>query len=254
MPWNGRPRPRSSSKNPAGDVVEEVAVVRHGDDGPLVVAEKALEPVDGFGVEMVGRLVEEEQVGRLQKHATERDTAALAARERGDVTVAVGEPQRVHRPVERRLERPGVPAVDLVLHLRLLGEEDVVVGVRLGEGGGDRVETVEQVAELADAVLDVAAHVLARVELRLLLEQPDGRPGGELRLAVRGLLTPRHDPQQRRLAGTVRPEHPDFRAVEERERDVREHLPVRPVELVGPIHRVDELRHAVLPGPAALPG
>ncbi len=164
--------------------------MRHGDDGPLVVAEKALEPVDGFGVEMVGRLVEEEQVGRLQKHATERDTAALAARERGDVTVAVGEPQRVHRPVERRLERPGVPAVDLVLHLRLLGEEDVVVGVRLGEGGRDRVETVEQVAELADAVLDVAAHVLARVELRLLLEQPDGRPGASCASPFEGSSRP----------------------------------------------------------------
>ena len=68
-------------------------------------------------------------------------------------------------------------AVDLLLHLRLLVEQRVDVGVGLGEGGRDRVEAVEQVAQLADAVLDVAAHVLRRVELRLLREVPDGRPG-----------------------------------------------------------------------------
>ncbi len=66
-------------------------------------------------------------------------------------------------------------AVDLLLHGRLLGEERVEVGVGLGEGGRDGVEAVEQVAQLADAVLDVAAHVLGRIELGLLLEEADGR-------------------------------------------------------------------------------
>ena len=112
--------------------------------------------------------------------------------------------------------------------------------------GRDRVEAVEQVAQLADAVLDVPAHVLGRVELGLLLEQADGRAGRELRLAARGLLAAGHDPQQRRLPGAVRPEHADLRPVEERERDVREHLPVGAVELVGPVHRVDVLRHVML--------
>ena len=231
-------------EDPAGDVVEEVAVVGDGDDGALVVGEEALEPRDRLGVEVVRRLVEQQQVGRREEQAAERDAAPLAARERRDVAVAVGQAQRVHRAVERRVERPGVAAVDLVLHLRLLGEQRVEVGVGLGEGGRDRVEAVEQVAQLAHAVLDVAAHVLGRVELGLLLEQPDGRAGRELRLAARGLLAPGHDPQQRRLARAVRPEHADLRPVEERERDVREHLAVGPVELVGPVHRVDVLRHS----------
>src|SRR5262249_16851917 len=63
------------------------------------------------------------------------------------------------------------------------------------------------------------------------------------RLAVRGLLAPRHDPQECRLPRPVRSEHADLRSVEERERDVGEHLPVGAVELVGPVHRVDEFRH-----------
>ena len=72
----------------------------------------------------------------------------------------------------------------------------------------------------AHAVLDVAANVLGGVELRLLLEQADGRAGRELCDAARGLLASGHDPQQRRLAGAVRPEHADLRPGQEAERDI----------------------------------
>ena len=226
-------------EDPAGDVVEEVAVVRHGHDRALVVREEALEPEHRLGVEVVRRLVEEEQVGRGEEQPAERDPAALAARERLDVAVSLRQAERVHRVVEPVVELPEVGAVDRVLHLRLLGEERVEVRVGLREGGADLVEAVEQVAQRADAVLDVAAHVLGRIELRLLLEQPDGRARRELGDAGRGLVLAGHDPQQRRLAGAVRAEHADLRSGQERERDVRQHLPVRAVELVGPVHRVD---------------
>src|SRR3954467_12865297 len=46
------------------------------------------------------------------------DAPALATREACDVAVAVGEAQGVHRAIERRVEAPGVVAVDLLLHLR----------------------------------------------------------------------------------------------------------------------------------------
>ncbi len=169
----GDPAAAVELEDPAGDVVEEVAVVGDGDHGALVVGEEALEPGDRLGVEVVRGLVEQQQVRGREEQPAERDAPALSARERRHVAVALGQPERVHRPVEGRVERPGVAAVDLVLHLRLVGEQRVEVGVGLGEGGGDRVEAVEQVAQLADAVLDVAAHVLGRVELGLLLEQAD---------------------------------------------------------------------------------
>ena len=79
--------------------------------------------------------------------------------------------------VEVLVELPRIGAVDRVLHLRLLGEQRVVVGVRLGERRGDLVEAVEQVAQRAHAVLDVAAHVRFGIEIRLLLEQPTVAPG-----------------------------------------------------------------------------
>ena len=211
------------------------------DHGALVGLEVPLEPGDRLGVEMVRRLVEEQQVGRREQEPAERDAASLAAGERRHVAVALRQAQRVHRAIELLLEAPGVGAVDPVLHLRLLREERVEVGIGLGERGRDRVEAVEQVAELADAVLDVAAHVLRLVELRLLLEEADRRLRIELGDPRRRLLEPGHDPEQRRLPGAVRPEHADLRPVEERERDVGQHLALGAVELVGPVHRVDDL-------------
>ena len=72
---------------------------------------------------------------------------------------------------------------------------------------------------------------------------PTVAPGSELGDPARRLLEPGHDPQQRRLAGAVRAEHADLRAGQERERDVRQHLPVGAVELVGPVHREDVVAH-----------
>ena len=126
---------------------------------------------------MVRRLVEEQEVGRGEEQPAERDPAPLAARQGRHVAVALGQAQRVHGAVEGCVEAPRVVAVDLLLHGRLLGEQRVEVGVRLGEGGRNLVEAVEQVALRADAVLDVAAHVLGGIELGLLLEEADGRPG-----------------------------------------------------------------------------
>src|SRR5205807_2681991 len=77
-------------EDPAGDVVEEVAVVCHGDDGALVLREEPLEPEHRLGVEVVRRLVEQEEVGRREEQPAKRDAAPLAARERLDVAVSLG--------------------------------------------------------------------------------------------------------------------------------------------------------------------
>ena len=249
--------PAVELEDPAGDVVEEVPVMRHGDDGALVVVQEPLEPVHRLRVEVVRRLVEQQQIGGLEEQPAERHAPPLAARERRHVPVAVGQAERVHRVVEMGLELPRVAPVDLVLHGRLLGEQRIEVGVGLGEQGRDRVEPVEQVAELADPVLDVLAHRPGRVELGLLLEQAHRRPGREVGDTGRRLLLAGHDPQQRRLARPVRPEHADLRPGQERERDVGEDLPVGAVELVRPVHREDVFTHyeaATIPSSIPDPG
>ena len=50
-------------QDPAGDVVEEVAVMGDDQDRARIAAQVAFQPGDGLGVEMVGGLVEQQQLG-----------------------------------------------------------------------------------------------------------------------------------------------------------------------------------------------
>ena len=208
-------------EDPAGDVVEEVAVVGDRDDRALVLGQVLLEPGHRLGVEVVGGLVQQQQVGRAQQQAAERHAPALAAGERAHVRVRRRQAQGVHRVFELGVEVPRVGRFDLRLDLAEL------LGRLLGVVGRQLVEAVEQRLGLGDAVLDVALDVLALVQLRLLLEHPDGRARRERGLAAVLLIDPRHDPQERRLARAVVAEHADLRAGVERERDVVEHRLVR---------------------------
>ena len=223
--------PAVELEDPARDVVEEVAIVGDGDDGALVVLEVPLEPADRLGVEVVGRLVEQQQVGRAQQQPAERHAAALAARQLGYVCVRRGQTERIHGGVELRVQVPGVGGVDALLDAR-----ELVRGL-VGVVGGELVEAVEQRTGLRHAVLDVAAHVLALVELGLLLEQPDGGAGSELRLAAELGVAPGHDPQQRRLAGAVEAQDADLRAGHEGQRDVLQDLLVRGMRPGQLVHR-----------------
>ena len=110
-------------QNPLGDVVEEVPIVRHGDDRARVLVEMPLQPGDALGVEMVRRFVEQQQVGLLQQQLAQRDAALLAAGKFRDVGVARRQVHRVHRDLDLAVEFPGVRVLDLVLHLGLAVEQ-----------------------------------------------------------------------------------------------------------------------------------
>ena len=67
-------------ENPTGDIVEKIAVVGHGNHGALVVAEKAFEPSHRFGVEVIGRLVQQQDIRALQQEPAQGHAPALATR------------------------------------------------------------------------------------------------------------------------------------------------------------------------------
>ncbi len=137
---------------------------------PGYSCERALEPGDRLRVEVVGGLVEQEEVGLRQEQPAEGHPPPLATREGGDLGVAGREAQRVHRDLEGPVEVPGAGGVDLVLQLGLLGEELVEVGVGLAHRRAHLVEPVDQRLGLGDPVGHVAEHVLVGIELGLLGE------------------------------------------------------------------------------------
>ena len=174
--------PALELEDPPGHVVEEVAVVGDGHDGAVVVAERPLQPRDRLGVEVVGGLVEQQQVGLGQQQPAERHSALLAAGEGGDVGVARRQAQRVHGDLDLAVEVVGPRRLDLRLELRLLRADLLVVGVGLGVLGQHRVVALEQAGDLRDAVHHVALHVLGRVELWLLLQEAHREAGRQPRL------------------------------------------------------------------------
>src|SRR5205823_1139269 len=68
-------------EEPVADAVEEVAIVADDEQRPLVLAQRILERLAGGDVEVVGRLVEDEDVAREEHDLRHREPAALATRE-----------------------------------------------------------------------------------------------------------------------------------------------------------------------------
>ena len=209
-----------------------------GDDGARVLGEVLLQPLHGLGVQVVGGLVEEQQVGGLEQQLAERDAALLTTGEVGDRPVAGRAAQRVHGLLQLGVEVPGVGVVEVLLELAHLLQQRVgVVGRHLL---GDLVEPVELALDLGDAVLDVLQNGLGLVERRLLQQDADGVAGREERVTVGRLLQPGHDLQHGGLTGAVGADHTDLRAGQEAQRDVIEDDLVA-VRLARLAHGVDVL-------------
>ena len=119
-----------------------------GEDRARVLGQVLLEPQHALGVEVVGRLVEQQQVGLGQQQLAQRDATTLAAGQVGDRLVRRRAAQRVHRLLELRVDVPGVGVVEVLLQLAHLLHQ--LVGVVGGHQLGDLVVAVELDLDLAE--------------------------------------------------------------------------------------------------------
>ncbi len=106
-------------QDPLAHVVEEVAVVGNGDYRSLILLQVLFQPVDALGIEVVGRLVEQQHIGLLQEQTAEGHAAALTTGEVGNGQVALRAAQCCHGAVELGIHVPCVGGVDNVLHFSL---------------------------------------------------------------------------------------------------------------------------------------
>jgi hypothetical protein len=200
-----------------------------------------LQPQHALRVEMVGRLVQQQQVRLGQQQLAQRHPAPLTAGKARDVGVPRWATQRVHRLLQLRLQIPGVRVVEVLLQPAHFLHQ--LIGVVGGHQLGDLVEPVQLLLDLADALLHVAEDRLVLVERRLLLQDPHRVPGRQDRVTVVRLVKPRHDAQHGGLTGAVGSDHADLRPWVEGEGDVVEDDLVA-VRLAHLPHDVNELGHA----------
>jgi len=76
-------------EDPRGEATEKGPIVGHEDERAGPAPEEALEPLDRLDVEVVGRLVEEEEVGVGDERPREEDASLHPGGERGDIGGAV---------------------------------------------------------------------------------------------------------------------------------------------------------------------
>lgn len=168
----------------------------HGDHGAGVVLERALQPGHRLGVQVVGGLIEEEEVRRGEEQPAQRHPAPLPNRKSRHIGVSGWQAQGIYGDLERPLQLLGAGGVDHLLQVGLLSQEGVDVGVGVTEGGADLGEAVEQPLDLADTVGHVPSHVLGGVQLRFLGQVARGESRREPGLAREAIVLARHDLEQ----------------------------------------------------------
>ena len=200
-------------------MVEEIAVVCYGDYRAGILLQVLFEPVDALGVEVVGRLVEQQHVGLLEQEAAEGHTAALTARKRLYRLIVGRALEGVHGALQTRVDVPCVGGVESVLKLALPLNQGVhLVGilqhVGVGEGGIHLVELAQEVHHRLYALAYHLDYRLRGIELGFLLEVAHGIAGREYHLALIILVDAAYYLQQRGFAGAVQADDADLGPVE----------------------------------------
>ena len=97
-----------------GQPRQERAVVGDEHDRACVVAEEALEPRNRIDVEMVGRLVEQQQIRLANQGLREQRAAAPASRQRIHDPIG-GETESLEYELDTLFESPAAPLLEFVL-------------------------------------------------------------------------------------------------------------------------------------------
>ena len=66
-------------KHPANDIIKEVTIMGNEDDVAGIFDQMVFKPLNAFGVQMVGRFIEQQHLGLFEQQTAQRDAAALPA-------------------------------------------------------------------------------------------------------------------------------------------------------------------------------
>ena len=203
-----RPRreaPAVDLDDAGGEALEEGAIVRDEHHGARIVGEEVLQPGDCVDVEMVRRLVEQQDVRLRHQRPREQDPPAPAAGQRVDDGVG-----RQAQPGEDQfdplLEPPAVTLLQFVLEPPEALERRV--GRGFGDGHGGVVVRHHEIAQIAQPL---GHHVEDREMRRRAARPGPGAPRAGSADATpspqSGCCSPLRIAQQRRLAAPVPAEH-----------------------------------------------
>ena len=222
--------------------LEEGAVVGDDHGAARALGDEALQPLQAVEVEVVGRLVEQQDVEAREQDRRERGAGGLPAGERGRL-------QREQRRVEPEVAQHRLGArLEVGAAEREPALERVGVGVRgaglLGRHRVGRLVHERVGGRDAGAAREVVVDALAGSAVGLL-RQVAGGAGRQADRAPVGAVDAGEQAQQRRLPGPVGADHAEDVAGRDGRRDAGEHRR-RPVRLVQ-LARDQRAGHAIEP-------
>ena len=213
--------------DPLGDRVDEVAVVADEQDRAGPRLQVLLEPRHGLDVEVVGRLVEHQEVGRGRASGGPSATRMRQPPDRSSTGRSLS-PGANPRPARMRCASDSIAVaaegLEPVLGLAV-GLERLVVGVGVGIGAADAglghvdrepVELLLQIDQVGGAPEDLVEDRAVDLLGQLLGQVPDPGVLADVHLAVVGLLDADDDLEDRGLADAV--------AADERDTSTRHQL------------------------------
>ena len=230
-------------QDPARHVVEEVTVVGDGHYSAFVVVQEALQPGYGFRIQVVGRFVQQQHVRLFQQQTAQCHTAALTTGEVLDLGIPCRQAQGIGRTLQLVFHVVAALGLDDGFQLALFAGQLVKVGIRVGVGRIDLVQTGHGAFHLANGLFDRFAYGLLRLQLRLLGQVADLDAGLRTGFPFDLGVDARHDAQQGRFTGAVQTQHADLGAREEAQGDVLENMTLGRHYLADPVHGVNKLSH-----------
>ena len=165
------------------------------DYSTFVLLQMVLKPCDGLCIQMVGRLIQKQDIRLLKKKAAQCHTSLFTTGENCNLGILGRTPECIHSQIQLGIQIPGPHAVQLLLHLALPCQKLVhlVVGHLLSEGFVYLIIFLKEGNCLGNSLLNHFLHCLFLVQLRLLLKISDGVAGSNHSLAVEFLVHPCQD-------------------------------------------------------------
>jgi hypothetical protein len=203
---------------PGDHGVEEETVVADEDDRVRILGQVFFQPVARVEIEMVRRLVEQEQTRTSEQEASQRDPHLPPARERRRVLaqIVVGEPEAAQYGRDFQIDAVAFTPAEPLLQLRVPGQHRLVFCMRRAVVAepilerGDLRFHVEQGLEREAGLLEQGAPAVDEPVLRQVSDREAGRLDD---LTGVRLVEAGEHLEQRRLAGAVRAAQPDALSV-----------------------------------------
>ena len=202
-------------------MIEEVTVVCYSDYCTLVLLQVLFQPIDTFRIEVVGRLIEQQDIGFLKQQTTQSHTAAFTSRQVLHRLVFGRTTQRIHSTFKLAIEVPSICSVDNILQFGLSRKKSIhLTRILIIFGQSELIVNFFVFGQSVYYTLYAFHHYFLYgfgiVKMRFLSQITDGISRREYHLSLIVFIQTGYNLHQGRLTRPVQTDNTDLRSVEKR--------------------------------------